>query len=179
LVARNAIRRRRASSFSSASWAILSQSVCWRCDSARCVSVRLASSANSPHSAALVRNSEPGIGGFCSTNHGESEQNRSSLPHPVPSGLILVCADYSACLWINQMHSAANQTGHSQCLISGAAVLSSPALDVLTGGGASVKERGHRSDHRRCPLSANSRHPLSITRLLGRPGGEPTEGWQY
>ena len=83
MVARNAIRRRRASSFSSASWAILSQSVCWRCDSARCVSVRLASSANSPHSAALVRNSEPGIGGFCSTNHGESEQNRSSLPHPV------------------------------------------------------------------------------------------------
>jgi hypothetical protein len=152
LAARNAIRRRRASSFSSASWAILSQSVCWRCDSARCVSVRLASSANSPHSAALVRNSEPGIGGFCSTNHGESEQNRSSLPHPVPSGLILVCADYSACLWINQMHSAANQTGHSQCLISGAAVLSSPALDVLTGGGASVK--GTRTSIRPSPMSA-------------------------
>ena len=51
---------------------------CWRCDSARCATVRVASSAIRPHSAALIRNSEPAIGGFCSIDHGESEQNRSS-----------------------------------------------------------------------------------------------------
>ena len=79
MVARNAIRRRRASSLSSASRAILSQSVCWRCDSARCATVRVASSAIRPHSAALIRNSEPAIGGFCSTDDGESELNRSLL----------------------------------------------------------------------------------------------------
>jgi hypothetical protein len=79
---RKASRKRRASSLSSASSAIFSQSLCWCLDSARSASVRAASSACLPHSSDFFRNHELGIGEYCSTQGLESEQKRTVSRQP-------------------------------------------------------------------------------------------------
>jgi hypothetical protein len=41
------------------------------------------------------------------------------------------------------MHAAVNQAGHSECFVSGIAIVSRPALDIFASDWAAVKECSH------------------------------------